>query len=540
MSGNYDVIVVGGGSAGSVIAGRLATETDADVLLLEEGGWDINPLIHIPGGFPKLAERGWYMYQYASVPQEQLDGKSRKFFQGRGMGGGGTVNSMAYVRGQPEDYDAWNEMAGGEGGWSFDEILPHFLEMEGNTAFANEHHGAEGPLTVSMPGRINPLNRAAMRGYQEAGLPYNHDYNGLEQRGVSPVQVTIGNGKRCSAARAYLHPAKKQPNLTVLPRARVEHLMHSHGEIVGVEFVRFGRRQRARAAQVVVSAGGFASPKLLMLSGIGPEDELARHGIRTRISSPEVGQNLQDHPKVPFVANVRKGLGYARDLSGIKMLVDGLVYLLLRDGPAASNGFESVAYSNPDNPKGSPTIQTYHAPLGAGGGPWGLKNPDWGLTLLNVVLQPQSRGTLRLRDGDPRSHPIIDPNWFSEPEDLRKMIGALRYSRDVLATEALNNIDAFESAPGTDKQSDEDLIQYCRAAVDTMWHAAGTCRMGGDNESVVDPQLRVRGVNGLRVVDSSVIPSLPSANINGPVMAIASKGVDFIKEDLSSILEARR
>ncbi len=528
MGKHYDVVVIGGGSAGSVVAGRLAAETHADVLLIEAGPWDRNPLIHIPAGFFKLAQRGALDFGYSSVPQQQLDGRPRPTPAARVIGGGSSINAMTWVRGQAGDYAKWHEAAGGNGGWSYEDLLPRFAALETNNIFSGAGHGVDGPVQVSWPPRINQLNLAAIKAFQELGLPFNADYNGPDQSGVSITQNSMGNARRSSAATAFLHPARHRTNLTVLTHTLAHRLLITGQRVTGVEVARFGRRQRISADTVVLSAGAYNSPRLLMLSGIGSEAELAKHGIPLKVRSDDVGRHLQDHPKVAITAHARGNLGYASHTRGMTMLVDGLIYLLTRDGPAATNGIESVSYYNPLDPAGTPTVGSYHVPVSAAMGAKAMTATP-GLTFENIVLQPRSRGSVTLQDTDPRSAPLIDPNLLSEPEDLTTLIAGLRYARRAMRMPPLAAILQPELSPGLAVEADDQLAEFSRRAVSGMAHPVGTCRMGADDHAVVDPSLRVLGVEGLRVIDASIMPNIPSANTNPAVMVIASKGVDMIK-----------
>lgn len=525
---SYDVVVVGGGASGCLIAGRLAAETDAKVLLIEAGGTDWNPLIHIPAGFSKLLAHGQFVWPYKTVPQPQLDGRQIPQQQGKGLGGGDSINAMCVVRGQAADFDGWSEALGGEGGWSFDALLPHFRGMEANDLLADAYHGSDGPFGVSQPVRINPLNLATIRAFQQVGLAYNADYNGADQRGVGPAQVAMRKARRVSAATAFLHPAQRRPNLTVLTRALATGIAFDGDRAIGVDYVRHGKPQRALAGEVVVCAGAFNSPRLLMLSGIGPEAELARHGVAMRVRAEEVGANLQDHPQVSIAALSRGDMGYAKDAHGVRQLLAGVRYLMTRDGPAASNANESIAFFNPDDAGAAPTIQCFHSPVVVTTG-LGAADRRPGLTLEVVVLQPRSRGRLTLRDADPRSEPLIDPGYLADPEDMRRMLGGLRYVRKATRAPALQAVLECELTPGNGVLSDEDLAAYARRTVVGMWHPVGACRMGADKDAVVDPYLRVLGVRGLRVADSSIMPTITSGNTHAPTLVIASKAAELLK-----------
>lgn len=522
----YDYIIVGAGWAGSLVAGKLA-EAGARILALEAGGRDTSMLIHMPAGFQKLLVAGQFLYPYETVPQAQLDGRPRSLPAGKGLGGGSSLNAMCWVVGQRKDYQDWQAAVGNTGDWSYDNLLRHFRAIEGNQLFSDEFHGSSGPVRVSYPPKINPLNAAVIKAFQELGLPFNPDYNGAEQRGVSLVQSNFYNARRYSSAVAFLHPVERKRNIEVQTDAIVHRVVFESDKAVGVEYSIGGRTVIANAKEIILSAGALNSPRILMLSGVGPEAELKKHDITVRYDARDVGANLQDHAQVPILAQSRQPWGYYRDGQGMRMLINGLRYLLFRDGPASGSGIESNAYFNPDDPAGDPTIQCFHNPalLSASLGKAAGKP---GMTFVNVVLRPKSRGRLTLRDADPRSMPLIDPQWFSDAEDVRKILGGLRYVRRVLDQPSMKELFYPALMPGVELQSDQQLQDYVRSSATTMWHPVGTCRMGSDEHAVVDAELKVRGVRNLRVIDASIMPNIVSANTNAPTMALASKGVELL------------
>lgn len=528
----FDVIVIGGGSAGCVVAGRVASDSRSTVLLLEAGHDDTDPLIHIPAGFAKILQHDLHVWQNETVEQEQLDGAVRRFRSGKVIGGGSAVNAMCYVRGQPQDFDAWQAAVGSTGKWSFADILPHFIKQEHNDRFRDDWHGSGGPLKITQPRTINELNLGCMRAFQEFGLPYNPDYNGKTQIGVSPVQSNISDSRRVSAADAFLRPAQSTGRIETRVRCLVTRILIEAGRAVGVEYLQNGKKHVAYASEVVLSAGAVHSPKLLMLSGIGPAEQLQALGIPVLVDSPEVGSNLQDHPIVPIAAHCKLDLGYQKSAQGIGAATAAVRYAVLKDGPAAGNAVETVSYFDPDDLNADPTIQCYHMPVITKDGlsPSGTQA---GMTFETVVLRPKSRGSIKLRDADPESMPLIDPNYFADPSDMATVIKAIRLLRKVMQMPSLKNLMEPELVPGLARQTDAELAEWVKTVATTMWHPTGTCRMGSDERAVVDAQLRVNGVKGLRVIDASIMPNITSGNTNAPTMALADRGADFLLAELA-------
>jgi choline dehydrogenase len=534
-SASFDVIVVGGGAAGCVVAGRIATEARLSVLLIEAGRNDSDPLIHIPASYAEILQHDLHLWPYDTVPQTQLDGGVRRYRSGKVIGGGSSINAMCYVRGQARDYERWQVAAGSGGAWSFSELLPHFIAQECSDTFHDEYHGIDGSLAVSLPKGINELNQGCLKAFQEYGLPYNPDYNGRSQIGVSPVQSTLSNARRCSSADAHLRPALGSGRLEVRTQCVVLRVIFEGRTAVGVEYVSHVGKTAVRASTIIVSAGAVHTPKILMHSGIGAADHLTSHGIKVVHDSPDVGLHLQDHPTVPVTAYCRPDLGYQNNARGLGPLTAGLRYLLTNDGPASGSGIETVSYWNPDDLSSLPTIQCYHLPIISEDvlRPTGLNS---GITFELVVLQPQSRGSIRLRDGDPTSMPLIDPNFMSERYDISTAVKSIRAMREVMRQPSLVRLLKSEVSPGTALETDHELASWIKRVVTTMWHPVGTCRMGVDNRAVVDAQLCVNGVTGLRVIDASIMPNIVSANTNAPTMALARHATDmFLKSVVSKI-----
>lgn len=523
----WDYVVVGGGSAGSALAGRLATANAGRVLVLEAGPGDTNPLIHIPAGFVKLLDTS-LLYHYRTEPQAGLNGRTPIMPQGAVLGGGGSVNAAIYVRGQRRDYDGWASL--GADGWSYADVLPYFLRAEDNDRLSDAYHGTGGPLGVSDLRQITDLSRAFVRSAQEAGIPFTADFNGERQRGVGFNQTTTRNGRRCSAAVGYLRPALKTGNLEIRTDCLVTRILFEGDRATGVEYVRKGKLETARAeAEIILSAGAVQTPKLLMLSGIGPEAELRRHGIAVRHGLEGVGRNLQDHLEFPAIRFCTGRHGYYGEDGFFRSIKNGMQYLLFKSGPVMSNVTETCAFVNVDDMDAEPNVQMHFVPIV-------FMDSDQetvkraGATLNPCVLRPESRGEIRLRSTDPAAHPLVDPRYLAAPEDLRLSVKALKLARRILAQPSLARyVEPEEAYPGRSADSDDSLEAYVRSRGKTVYHPVGTCRMGRDPMAVVDPELRVHGLRNLRVVDNSVMPTLISGNTNAAAIMIGEKASDMVR-----------
>ncbi|WP_175857701.1 GMC family oxidoreductase N-terminal domain-containing protein [Burkholderia anthina] len=520
----FDYIVVGGGSAGSALTGRLI-DAGASVLLLEAGPRDKHPLIHVPAGFTRLLPTH-LLYHYETVPQVGMDSRPRVVPQGRTLGGGSSVNALIYIRGQREDYDEWQR--GGCDGWSYRDVLPYFRRAEHNERFHDAYHGAGGPLSVEDLVQRSELTTAFVRAGQEAGIPYSPDFNGARQNGVGFNQITTRERRRCSAAVAYLRKAEQSGRLKIVTGAQVDRIVIEGGRAVGVEYRHGGRKVVERGCkEVIVSGGSIQSPRLLMLSGIGPAAQLEQHGIPVIQDLPGVGANLQDHAEFPAVSYCTGRYGYFGEDTPLNTVKNGLQYLLFRSGPVASNVAEACAFINVDEPEARPNVQLHFLPIV-------FLDLDAetikraGATINPCVLRPMSRGEIRLTSADPDAKLEIDPRYFQHPEDCRLAVKGLKAAREILAQDALRQYTGEEALPGPSVHSDDDLLDYIRRRSKTVYHPVGTCKMGVDGAAVVDPALRVRGVAGLRVVDASIMPNLISGNTNAASIMIGEKAADTI------------
>jgi choline dehydrogenase len=513
----FDYIIAGAGSAGCALAGRLTENPNTRVLLLEAGGRDWHPFIHMPAGLSKLVGVDTVNWSFETEPEPELHNRRLYWPRGRVLGGSSSINAMCYCRGHRKDYDGWE--AAGNPGWGFADVLPYFLKSEDQQNGASEFHGVGGPLSVQNLRYTNPLSAVFINAAAEAGYPRNDDFNGAHQRGFGYYQVTQRNGRRCSSAVAYLRPALDRPNLEVRTHALVEKVQLHGNRAEAVSYRWKGQQVRSEAGQIILSGGAIGSPHMLMLSGIGPAEHLVSHDIPVLHDLPGVGQNLQDHLDICTLRESQQPISYDQ----LNEVAVGLRYLFDRKGPGSSNIAEAggfvVSQHAPDD---RPDIQMHFAPVmlddhGRN------KLPGHGMTIHACTLRPQSRGEIRLKSADPSAAPAMQANYLTTDYDRRMMLECARLVREIFAQPAFAGHVGKEILPGEGCQSDAEIMEFIRRKAETIYHPVGSCKMGNDALAVVDHKLQVHGLEGLLVVDASIMPTLVSGNTNAPTIMIAEK-----------------
>ncbi|GAC1340706.1 MAG: GMC family oxidoreductase N-terminal domain-containing protein [Acetobacteraceae bacterium] len=527
MADTYDYVIVGAGSAGCVLANRLSADPAIRVLLLEAGGSDLHPYIRAPAGFIKTFQSPRFNWCYTTEPVGGADNRPIYFPRGKVLGGSSAINGSLYVRGQQRDFDAWAQL--GNRGWSFDDVLPYFRRSEDRSSGADAYHGTGGPQHVSDITERHPICEAFIAGAESLGVPRNPDYNGAEQDGVAYYQRTIRHGRRHSAATGYLAPVRRRPNLRIVTGAHVLRLDVADRRAFGVTYRRGGQEHQAKAAgEVILSAGAVNSPHLLQLSGIGPAQHLHAIGIAPVHDLPGVGEGLQDHFATRVAHRVVLGRTLNERVRGPRLWWEVANWLATGQGVLSLSPAHVGAFVRSHPGLDAPDLQIVFTPASYSEGVTGKLQPFPGMTCGVWQMRPHSRGWVRARSSDPALAPAIQPNYLAEAADRRAAIDGLRWARRLSNSAALAPYRGAETVPGSDVQTDAALLAYARACGSTVYHAIGTCRMGLDSTAVVGPDLRVHGMDGLRVVDASVMPAMVSANTNAATLMIAEKASDLI------------
>jgi choline dehydrogenase len=529
----YDFIVTGAGSAGCVLASRLSESGRYKVLLLEAGGRDTNPWIHVPIGYAKTFIDPKVNWMFESEPEKELNDRTMYQPRGKVLGGTSSINGMIYMRGNAADYDQWRQL--GNEGWDYDSVLPYFRRAEDNERGEDEFHGKGGPLRVSNQPYEWEIARALLDACKQAGIPENPDFNGAKQEGCGYYQTTTRDKRRWSTAAAYLKPARGRPNLTIQTNAHATRVLTENGRAVGVEFQTKGGRQTARAGrEVIVSGGAYGSPQLLQLSGIGPAEHLRDMGIEVVRDMPGVGSNLQDHFNTFCIYRISRDLSLnSLHYSMVKRMIAGMQYVFLRGGPMSGNGTYVGALVRSDKRLERPDLQMNISC-------WStidrtrkgiISHPFPGISISPVHLSPDGRGTVRLKTPDPLGPPEIKFNFLRTENDMRVMIAGVRLARNIIRQQAMQKLIVEEVAPGITVRTDEEIAADTRSRGISNLHPVGSCGMGSGPMGVVDARLRVHGVPGLRVVDASIMPVIVAGNTNAPTIMIAEKASDMIQED---------
>lgn len=526
---DFDYIVVGAGSAGCAVANRLSADPKNKVLLLEAGPPDRNFWIHIPVGYYKtmLSPLSW---GYDTEPDKGVNDRQIHWPRGKVLGGSSAINGLVYMRGQKEDYDHWRQL--GNTGWGFDDVLPFFKKSEDQERGGDDLHGSGGPLKVSDIRDRREICDAFVEAAQELGIPYNDDFNGHEQEGVGYFQTTSRNGRRCSAAVAYLNPIKHRQNLTIATEALANRVIIKDGKAVGVEYSQGGKEITADAnAEVVLCGGAVNSPQLLQLSGVGPAEHLKSMGIDVVHNAPDVGGNLQDHYQVRAVYELNKPISVNDDVNNLlRRAWIGLDYALRRRGPLTFSAGHACLFTRALPESATPDIQFHFIPFSAEKPGTGL-HPFPGVTSSICQLRPESRGEIMIKSSNPREYPKIVANYLSAEHDRRTIVEGMKVARKISQSPAFAKYVKLEREPGLDRMDDEALLDFAREKGNTIFHPSCTCRMGQDDKAVVDERLRVRGVRGLRVADCSIMPNVISGNTNAPAIMIGEKCAHMTLED---------